>query len=66
MNSILTMMAKDKKTKLFYSKCEYQNKIKRKEITKKIEKIIKIENKLTKEKLRLKTSNKYKNFNEYF
>ena len=26
MNSILTMMAKDKKTKLFYSKCEYQNK----------------------------------------
>ena len=70
-NSLLTMMSKDGKTKLSYSKCKYLNKIKRKEILKKIEKIkkekiTKIENKLTKDKLRLKTSNIYKNFNEYF
>ena len=70
-NSLLTMMSKDKKTKFTYSKCEYLNRIKRKEILKKMEKIknekiTKIENKLTKEKTRLKTSNIYKNFNEYF
>ena len=70
-NSLLTMMSKDKKTKFTYSKCEYLNRTKRKEILKKMEKIknekiTKIENKLTKEKTRLKTSNIYKNFNEYF
>ena len=70
-NSLLTMMSKNEKTKLSYSKYEYLNVTKRKEILIKIEKIKKekiekIENKLTKDKLRLKTSNNYKNFNEYF
>lgn len=70
-NSILTMMSKDGKTKMTYSKSEYINKTQRKKIQNKIEKIkkekiIKLENKLTKEKTRLRTSNIYKNFNEYF
>ena len=70
-NSILTIMSKDNKTKLSYSKCYYINKTKRKQTLKKIEKIkkdniTKLENKLTKETTRLKTSNIYKNFNEYF
>ena len=70
-NSLLTMMSKDNKTKMSYSKCQYLNKIKRKEIIKKIEKIKKekikkIENKLTIEKSRLRASNEYKKFNEYF
>ena len=70
-NSLLTMMSKDGKTKMSYTKCHNLNKTKRKEILKKIEKIkkekiIKLENKLTKDKLRLKTSNIYINFNEYF
>ena len=59
-NSILTMLSKDNKTKLTYSKCEYLANTKRNEILKKIEKIknekiTKIENKLIKEKIRLKT-----------
>ena len=68
-NSILTMMSKDNKKKFLYSKCEYQNKIKRnnkKNRKNKKGKITKIENKLTKEKLRLRTSTKYAIFNEYF
>jgi hypothetical protein len=71
MNSLLTMMSKDGKINMSYSKCEYLNKTKRKETLKKIEKIkkekiIKIENELTKEQTRLKTSNTYKTFNKYF
>ena len=70
-NSLLTMLSKNGKTKMSYSKCHYVNKIKRKKILSQIEKIkkekiTKLENKLTKEKTRLKTSNIYKNFNEYF
>ena len=70
-NSILTMMSKDGETTLNYTKCEYVNKTQRKKIQKKIEnikkeKITKLENALTKEKTRLKTSNIYENFNEYF
>ena len=71
-NSLLTIMSKDKKTKMSYSKCEYLNKTKRKEILKKIERIKKekitnLENELTKDKLelRLRVSNIYKNFNKY-
>ena len=71
MNSLLTMLSKDKKKYMSYSKCCYLNKTKRKEILKKIErikkeKIIKLENELTKENNRLRTSNNYKNFNQYF
>ena len=71
MNSILTMMAKDGKTKMTYSKSEYISRTQRKKIQNKIEKIkkekiTKLENKLTMEKTRLRTSNIYKNFNEYF
>lgn len=70
-NSILTMMSKDGKTKMSYSKCEYLNITQRKKTQNKIEKIkkekiIKLENKLTKDKTRLRTSNDYKKFNEYF
>ena len=70
-NSLLTMMGKDEKTSLSYSKSEYLNKTQRKKIQNKIEKIkkekiTKLENTLTKEKTRLKSSNIYKNFNEYF
>ena len=70
-NSLLTMMSKDGKTTLSYSKSEYINKTQRKKIQKKIEKIKKekitiLENTLTKEKTRLRTSNIYNNFNEYF
>ena len=70
-NSLLTMMGKDEKTSLSYSKSEYLNKTQRKKIQNKIEKIkkekiTKLENILTKEKTRLKSSNIYKNFNEYF
>ena len=70
-NSLLTMMSKDEKTTMIYSKNEYLNKTQRKKIQNKIEKIkkekiTKLENTLTKEKTRLKTSNIYKNFNEYF
>ena len=71
MNSLLTMMSKDNKTKFSYSKSQHLNKTKRKQILKKIEKIKKekittIENELTKDNKRLKTSNTYKLFNEYF
>ncbi len=70
-NSLLTMMSKDGETNMSYTKCHNLNRTKRKEILGKIEKIKKekitsIENKLTKDKLRLRTSNIYKNFNEYF
>ena len=70
-NSLLTIMSKDEKTTMSYSKSEYINKTQRKKIQNKIEnikkeKIQKLENTLTKEKTRLKTSNIYKNFNEYF
>lgn len=70
-NSLLTIMAKDEKTTMSYSKSEYINKTQRNKIQNKIEnikkeKIQKLENTLTKEKTRLKTSNIYKNFNEYF
>ena len=70
-NSLLTMMGKDGKTTMSYSKSEYLNKTQRKKIQNKIEKmkkekITKLENTLTKEKTRLKSSNIYKNFNEYF
>jgi hypothetical protein len=70
-NSLLTIMSKDEKTKMNYSKSEYINKIQRKKTQSKIEKIkkekiTKLENSLTKEKTRLRTSNIYKNFNEYF
>ena len=70
-NSILTMMSKDGKTKMTYSKSEYLNITQRNKIQNKIEKIkkekiTKLENKLTKDKTRLRTSNIYKNFNEYF
>ena len=70
-NSLLTIMSKDEKTRMSYSKSEYINKTQRKKIQNKIEnikkeKIQKLENSLTKEKTRLKTSNIYKNFNEYF
>ena len=69
-NSILTMLSNDGKTKMTYSKSEYLSKTKRKktEIKKqkiKKEKITKIENTLTKENLRLKTSNDYKTFNQF-
>ena len=65
------MMSKNEKTTMSYSKSEYLNKTQRKKIQNKIEKIKKekiekLENTLTKEKTRLKTSNIYKNFNEYF
>jgi hypothetical protein len=54
-----------------YSKSEYLNITQRNKIQNKIEKIkkekiTKLENKLTKDKKRLRTSNIYKNFNEYF
>ena len=70
-NSILTMMSKDGKNKMTYSKSEYLNITQRNKIQNKIEKIkkekiTKLENKLTKDKTRLRTSNIYKNFNEYF
>lgn len=70
-NSLLTMISKDEKQNLSYSKCEYLNKTKRKKIQNKIErikknKITELENKLTKEKTRLRTSNNYNTFNEYF
>jgi len=45
-NSLLTMMSKDEKTTLSYSKSEYLNKTQRKKIKK--EKITKLENTLTK------------------
>jgi len=71
MNSLLTIMSKDEKKNMSYSKCQNKNKTKKKKKKKKKEKIkkekiIKIENELTKEKLRLRTSNTYKTFNEYF
>jgi len=70
-NSLLTMMSKDENTNMSYTKCHNLNKIKRKEILKKIKKIKKekitlMENKLTNDKLRLRTSNIYINFNKYF
>lgn len=70
-NTLLTILSKDEKTQLNYSKSHYLNKTKRKETLKKIErikkeKITKLENKLTKENIRLRTSNDYKKFNEYF
>jgi len=70
-NSILTMMSKDGNTIMNYSKSEYLNKTHGKKTQQKIEnikkeKILKLETTLTKEKTRLKTSNIYKNFNEYF
>ena len=69
-NSLLTIMSKDGKN-ISYTKCNNLNRTKRKEILKKIEKIkkekiTKLENNLTKEKLRLRTSNIYDNFNEYY
>jgi len=70
-NTLLTILSKDGKRQLNYSKSHYLNKTKRKETLKKIErikkeKITKLENKLTKETIRLKTSNDYKKFNDYF
>ncbi len=70
-NSLFTMLSKDGKKKLSYSKSEYLNRTKRKKMQKQIEKIKKnkiteIENKLTKDNLRLKKSNNYENFNKYF
>ena len=69
-NSLLTMLSNDEKTKMTYSKSNYINSTKRKKTLIQIqkiknEKITKIENKLTKENLRLKTSNNYKTFNEF-
>lgn len=69
-NSLLTIMSKNG-DKMTYSKCNYLNTTKRKETLKKIEKIKKekinkIENKLTKETQRQKTSSNYKIFNDYF
>jgi len=71
MGSIFTMMSKDGKKILSYTKEKYLNRTKRKKIIKKIErikkeKINKLENELTKEGDRLRTSNNYKNFNLYF
>ena len=70
-NSLLTILSKDGKTMFSYSKSEYLSRTQRKKRQNRIEKIKKekiteVENKLTKEKSRLKTSNYYKNFNEYF
>jgi hypothetical protein len=64
-------MSKDGKKTLSYTKEKYLNRTNRKKMIKKIEKIkkekiTKLENELTKEKNRLRTSNNYKNFNEYF
>jgi hypothetical protein len=71
MNSILTMMSKDGKKTLSYTKEKYLNRTNRKKMIKKIEKIKKekinkLENELTKENERQKTSNDYKKFNLYF
>ena len=71
MNSLLTMLSKDGKTKFSYTKEHHLNRTNRKKILKKIEKIkknkiSKLENKLTKDDIRLKTSNNYQNFKLYF
>ena len=71
MGSIFTIMSKDGKKTMSYTKEKYLNRTNRKKIIKKIEKIKndkikKLENELTKENKRLKTSNNYKNFNLYF
>ena len=71
MNSLLTMLSKDGKKKYSYSKSHHLNRTNRKKIQKKIEqikknKINKLENQLTKENERLKTSNDYKKFKLYF
>jgi len=70
-NSLLTMLSKDGKINFSYTKEHHMNRTNRKKMTKKIEKIkkekiIKLENKLTKENERLKTSNDYKKFKSYF
>ena len=70
-NSLFTMMSKDGKKCLSFSKSKYINRTKRIKIMKKIEnikkiKIKKLEDELTKENKRLKTTNDYKNFNVYF
>ena len=71
MNSLLTMLSKDGKKSYTYSKEQHLNRSNRKKITKKIERIKKekindLENKLTKDNQRLRTSNDYKKFNSYF
>ena len=71
MNSLLTMLSKDGKKKYSYSKSHHLNRTNRKKIQKKIEQIKKnkineLENQLTKENERLKTSNDYKKFKLYF
>jgi hypothetical protein len=71
MNSLLTMMSKDDKKTLSYTKSHYLSMTKRKEIMKKIErikkeKINKLENQLTKDNQRFKTSNNYEIFKTYY
>jgi hypothetical protein len=71
MGSLLTMMSKDEKNTLSYSKSHYLNRTKRKQIMKKIErmkkeKINKLENQLSKDSQRLKTSNDYEKFKTYY
>jgi hypothetical protein len=72
MGSIFTIMSKDGKKTMSYTKEKYLNRTNRKKIMKKIEKIKKekkiteLEKELTKENQKLKASNNYKNFNLYF
>lgn len=71
MNSILTMLSKDGKKSYLYSKEKHLNRTNRKRIMKKIEKIKKekinkLENELSNDDTRLRTSNDYKQFNSYF
>jgi len=71
MNSILTMLSKDGKKSYSYSKEKHLNRTNRKRIMKKIEKIKKekinkLENELSNDDTRLRTSNDYKQFNSYF
>ena len=71
MNSLLTMLSKDGKTSYTYSKQHNINRTNRNKMMKKIEKIKKekikkIENKLTLENERLKSSNNYNKFKLYY
>jgi len=70
-NTIFSILSKDGKTRYNYSKKFHNNrmsfyKINKKMIKIKKEKIIKIENELSKENKRMKTSNDFEIFKEYY